>query len=110
MTTHFKITVGFINKYPVIEGFNNLTETQVEAVQEQAWYEDDFHMPQWEKFWTIDGVVFSPEMDLSSLGSFAFDGWHYQYSVGGEDFVCRFTGDKREFIEVAKFVVEVVHN
>ena len=110
MTTNFKITVGLINKYPVIEGFNNLTEEQREAVQDQSWYEDDFSIAKWEKFWNIDDVIFSVEMDLNDLGNFAFDGWQFQYSVGGEDFVCRFTGDEREFIEVAKFVVEVVQN
>lgn len=110
MTTNFKITVDLINKYPVIEGFGNLTEEQQEAVYEQGWHEDDFPCPKWEKFWDIDGVIFSTEMDLIDLGNFAFDGWHYQYSVDGEDFVCRFVGFDRETIEVAKFVVEVVHN
>lgn len=110
MATQFKVSVGLIKTYPVIEGFASLTEAQVEAVHEQGWCEDDFPVPKWEPFWDIDGVIFSEAMDLTDLGVFAFDGWHYQYSVGGEDFVCRFVGLNRDSIEVAKFVVEVTLN
>lgn len=109
MATQFKVSVGLIKTYPVIEGFKSLSPIQQEAVFDQGWQEDDFPYPKWEKFWEIDGVVFSTEMDLIGLGLFAFDGWQYQYSVGGEDFVCRFVGFDRETIEVAKFIVEVVH-
>lgn len=109
MATQFKVSVGLIKTYPIIEGWDNLTQTQVEAVFDQGWYEEDFPCPKWEKFWDIDGVIFSTEMDLIGLGLFAFDGWQYQYSVGGEDFVCRFVGLNRETIEVAKFIVEVVY-
>ena len=109
MATQFKVSVGLIKTYPVIEGYSNLTQEQQEAVYEQGWYEGDFPCPKWEKFWDIDGVIFSTEMDLIDLGNFAFGGWQYQYSVGGEDFVCRFIGDERDTIEVAKFIVEVVY-
>ena len=47
-------------------------------------------------------------MDLIDLGNFAFEGWQYQYTANGEDFVCRFPAG-RTTIEVAKFVVEVVY-
>lgn len=107
MATQFNVLVGLIRTYHVLEGWDNLTLAQKEMVNEQGWYCDDFPIPKWEKFWDIDGVIFSTEMDLIDLGVFAFDGWHYQYSVGGEDFVCRFVGFDRDIIEVAKVIVEV---
>lgn len=109
MATQFKVSVGLIKTYPVIEGFKSLSPIQQEVVYEQGWHEDDFPCPKWEKFWDIDGVIFSTEMDLIDLGNFAFDGWQYQYTASGEDFVCRFIGFDRETIEVAKFIVEVVY-
>lgn len=108
MATQFKVSVGLIKTYPIIEGWDNLTQMQVEAVFDQGWHEEDFPCPKWEKFWDIDGVIFSTEMDLIGLGLFAFDGWQFQYAVGVENFVCRFIGNDRDTIEVAKFIVEVV--
>lgn len=103
----FNVLVGLIRTYSVIEGWNNLSEPQREAVHDQDWGEDDFPLPKWEKFWEIEGSIFSEEMNLIRLGKFAFDGWEYQYHCSGEDFVCRFVGFDRDTIEVAKIIVEV---
>lgn len=108
MATQFNVLVGLIRTYHVLEGWDNLTLAQKEMVNEQGWDCDDFPIPKWEKFWEADNTIFSEAMDLTDLGIFAFNGWHYQYTTNGEDFVCRFVGGNRDIIEVAKIIVEVL--
>lgn len=107
MAKQLKILVGVINKYPVTDGWDNLTPAQQEQVNEQGWFEDDFPVPKWESFWQVGELMFSTEMDLVSLGIFTFDGWTHQYIVGTEHFLARFVDDGYA-IEVAKFIVEDV--
>ena len=105
MPTNLKVSVGLIKTYPSILGYNNLTDEQKEMVFEQGWYESDFPNPRQERFWEIDGTIFSEEMDLIPLGAFRFDGWQYQYHCRDEIFLARFSRDLNT-IEVAKVLVE----
>lgn len=107
MAKQLKILVGTINKHPIIVGWGNLTPEQQEQINDQGWYEDDFHVPKWEAFWQVGALIYSTEMDLMSLGIFAFDGWTHQYIVADEYFLTRFVDDGYA-LEVAKFIVEDV--
>lgn len=107
MANQLKILVGIINKYPITVSWANLTPEQQEQINDQGWYEDDFPVPKWEKFWQVGELMFSTEMDLMSLGIFAFDGWTHQYLVADEYFLTRFVDDGYA-LEVAKFIVEDV--
>ena len=107
MAKQLKILVGIINKYPVTGGWANLTPEQQEQINDQGWYEDDFPVPKWEAFWQVGELMFSTEMDLMSLGIFAFDGWTHQYIVADEYFLTRFVDDGYA-LEAAKFIVEDV--
>ena len=105
--TKFNVLVGLIRTYPVIQGWDSLTIDQKQMVNDQGWYEDDFPVPKWEGFWEADGLIFSNEMDLIPIGSFTFDGWTHQFSIGSEKFVSRFVNDGAT-IEVAKIIVEEI--
>ena len=106
MPTNLKALVGLIKTYPVILGYNALTQEQKELIHEQGWYESDFPNPRQERFWEIDGEIFSNEMDLIPLGAFRFEGWQYQYHCRDESFLARFSKDLNT-IEVAKLVVSL---
>lgn len=107
MPVNIKVSVGLIKTYPVILGYNALTfEQQTHLAEEQGWYESDFPNPRQERFWVIDGDIFSEEMDLIPLGAFRFDGWAYQYSCRDESFLARFSHDLNT-IEVAKLLVSL---
>lgn len=106
MPTNLKVSVGLIKTYPTILGYNALTsEQKTYLAEEQGWYESDFPNPRQERFWVIDGDIFSEEMDLTRLGAFRFDGWQYQYHCRDESFLARFSRDLKT-IEVAKVLVE----
>ena len=105
--TKFNVLVGLIRTYPVLQGWDSLTDEQKEMVNDQGWYEFDFPIPKWEGFWEADGLIFSNEMDLIYLGAFAFDGWTHQSSARGENFVSRYINDGAN-IEVAKLIVEEI--
>lgn len=100
-----KVLLGSIKTYPVIEGYDNLSRSQKDQVSSACWDEDDF-LP-YEKFWEVEGKLFSVEMDLHYLNVFRFNGWVYQYHFNGEDFVCRFS-QNRKHIEIAKITVEAL--
>ena len=107
MPVNMKVSVGLIKTYPVILGYNNLTfEQQTHLAENQSWYESDFPNPRQERFWEIDGEIFSEEMDLIHLGVFRFNGWTYQYHCRDESFLARFSRDLNT-IEVAKVLVSL---
>lgn len=107
MPTNLKVSVGLIKTYPTILGYNNLTfEQQTQLAENQGWYESDFPNPRQERFWEIDGEIFSEEIDLTRLGAFRLDGWQYQCHCRDESFLARFSRDLNT-IEVAKVLVEV---
>jgi hypothetical protein len=106
MPTNLKVSVDLVKTYPVILGYNALTQEQKELVHDQGWYESDFPNPRQERFWEVDGVVFSEEMDLIRLGALAFGGWQYQYYCQDESFLARFSKDLNT-IEVAKVTVSL---
>ena len=106
MPVNIKVSMGLIKTYPVILGYNNLTfEQQTQLAESQGWYESDFPNPRQERFWEIDGEIFSDEMDLIFLGVFRFNGWTHQYHCRDESFLARFSRDLNT-IEVAKVLVE----
>lgn len=106
MPTNLKVSMGLIKTYPTIWGYNSLTNEQKQMVEDQGWYESDFPNPRQERFWEIDGEIFSEEMDLIPLGAFRFDGWQYQHHCRDESFLARFSRDLNT-IEVAKVLVSL---
>lgn len=107
MPVNIKLSVGSIKTYPTTWGYNSLTEEQKQMVEDQGWYESDFPNPRQERFWEINGEIFSEEMDLIRLGAFRFDGWQYQCHCRDESFLARFSRDLNT-VEVAKILVEKV--
>lgn len=105
MPVNIKVSMGLIKTYPTIWGYNSLTDEQKQMVEDQGWYESDFPNPRQERFWEIDGEIFSEEMDLIPLGVFRFNGWTYQCHCRDESFLARFSRDLNT-IEVAKLLVE----
>ncbi len=69
---------------PVTVGFNNLNEQQLESLEEQCWYEDDFPSPADEPFFDFKEAVWSTEMDLHPVDKFSIlfnSGFEYQFST-----------------------------
>lgn len=105
MPVNIKVSMGLIKTYSTFWGYNSLTNEQKQMVEDQGWYESDFPNPRQERFWEIDGEIFSNEMDLIPLGVFRFNGWTHQYHCRDASFLARFSRDLNT-IEVAKLLVE----